>query len=48
MTFFDWVAVIVLAWLGLCFLTTVGAARWLGYVARKEQQLLEDNNDRSY
>ena len=41
MNVFDWAAVIVLAWFGLCFLTALGAARWLGYVARKEQQLLE-------
>lgn len=49
MSVFDWVAVIVVVWLVLCALTTMGAARWLGYTARKEQQLLEDkNHDRSY
>lgn len=48
MSFFDWLAVIVVTWLVLCVLTTIGAARWLGYTTRKEQQLLEDNNDRSY
>ena len=49
MSVFDWLAVIVVAWLVLCALTTIGAARFLGYTTRKEQQLLEDNNyDRSY
>lgn len=48
MTFFDWLAVVVVVWLVLCALTTIGAARWLGYTTRKEQQLLEDNNDRSH
>ncbi|WP_343833158.1 hypothetical protein [Glutamicibacter creatinolyticus] len=41
MSAWDWLSVIVVAWLGLCFLTTIGSARWLGYVAHKEQQLLE-------
>lgn len=48
MSVLDWFAVIVVVWLVLCALTTMGAARWLGYTARKEQHLLEDNNERSY